>query len=802
MKVKSLLFTIPLLPLVAYGQQPCPDGAELQPNTSANLITRVGSVYSSSLYNPNDTSNNNNSHNPIPVSVKVTKNNRPVSGCEVEWSTVRDSKSDGWIFPTDKYTNDLGINEAWWTAGHSLSQSVKARIKRQNGTYHELTINGNAQPHETRSNSIHINWNTPPWDAFSVDVTPLTFPDTTYYSAINFPGGYTGIQSHQVLFSVWDHSGVSAEVIESNTPGLTCKTFGGEGTGRKCEYPFEPEIGKTYRFEVKASYATSNRTDYTAYFTDVSSGQSISLGTIRYGRRVTPSGASGFIEDWWQSGSSCLDTEARTAYFSNIKYKLGNGKYTDVKTANFGAVYNQWHNEICANYYYGAKDGKFLWSSGGDELVSHPINIPGNVPPLTEVTLDEPEPQEQSYVKIQIDSSFNDQPYASGSELIFIDQDGVEIPNQNLKVISSSSEETAYERYDDNLIDGDDNTFWHSKWSSNPVALPPHDIVIALGKKTSLSKVIYKPRKDGNNNGTFKNYRIFISEDTNNWGNPIKTGTLNADNNSDKEINLEIDHTNQAPVANAGNDKEIEAGSVATLWGKKSHDPDGDTLEYHWHQLSGKNTQMLTDDSDVGKVMIPSSSKTEQYVFRLTISDGIDNSSDDVILTARPDQTTSNQPPTAEITAQSTQIVGVGTIFLFGDHSFDPDGDALSFSWKQVSGPDVAIFGENNAEAIINFDTPVSMETEYVVELYVSDGELSHTDQVTLTQFPDEQGNQVPLWQENKTYRDACQTVKWNGDIWNNIWEASPGAEPGTTGEWGVWRKTDGSQDNYCIKNP
>jgi hypothetical protein len=111
------------------------------------------------------------------------------------------------------------------------------------------------------------------------------------------------------------------------------------------------------------------------YFTDLTLGQRTRVAQLRYGRQVIPSGAAGFVEDWWQTGMSCLDTEERSAYFHNIKHKQGNNAFTTVTQASGTAVYNQWHNEVCANYQFVAEDGKFLWSSGGDSRVVAPLNV-------------------------------------------------------------------------------------------------------------------------------------------------------------------------------------------------------------------------------------------------------------------------------------------------------------------------------------------------------------------------------------------------------------------------------------------
>lgn len=305
----------------------------------------------------------------------------------MQWQTQNSDTGveNGWVFAESKTTDVNGKINAWWIAGNAEQQHISAHILRTDSSVSSAFISGRAYPLSTRSNSIHINWQSTVWDYFSVDVTPLTLPPTTYYSAINFPGGYTGLQSGQYLFSVWDVNGVDAQIIDS---GIACCTgFGGEGTGAKCEVKMQPAVNNTYRFEIEVSYPVSNRTDYTLYFTDLSNGSRTRVAQLRYGQYVQPSGAAGFVEDWWHEGKSCLDTEERAAYFHQVRYKKGNNPLTTIKEATGSAVYNPWHNEICSNYQFSADGDKFLWSSGGQQRVGYPVNLPGKTAQHNRVTL-------------------------------------------------------------------------------------------------------------------------------------------------------------------------------------------------------------------------------------------------------------------------------------------------------------------------------------------------------------------------------------------------------------------------------
>lgn len=69
-------------------------------------------------------------------------------------------------------------------------------------------------------------------------------------------------------------------------------------------------------------------------------------------------------------------------------------------------------------------------------------------------------------------------------------------------------------------------------------------------------------------------------------------------------------------------------------------------------------------------------------------------------------------------------------VLLDGSTSSDPDGDTLTFSWRQVSGPPAAIAGANTARPRVQFPVPGT----YEFELTVTDpGGLTSTDRVLVT---------------------------------------------------------------------
>jgi hypothetical protein len=72
---------------------------------------------------------------------------------------------------------------------------------------------------------------------------------------------------------------------------------------------------------------------------------------------------------------------------------------------------------------------------------------------------------------------------------------------------------------------------------------------------------------------------------------------------------------------------------------------------------------------------------------------------------------------------------------LDGSASFDPDGDALTFTWTIVSRPGGSTAQIASANSAVASFTP-DLEGVYVVQLAVSDGEFTSTDTATLTVGP------------------------------------------------------------------
>lgn len=95
-----------------------------------------------------------------------------------------------------------------------------------------------------------------------------------------------------------------------------------------------------------------------------------------------------------------------------------------------------------------------------------------------------------------------------------------------LKVVKADSEETSGESGQAaNAVDGDKNTFWHTQWQDDSPPCP-HEITIELTPPTIIKGFTYLPRQDDSENGTIKDYEFYVSNDGQNFGQPVAKGTF------------------------------------------------------------------------------------------------------------------------------------------------------------------------------------------------------------------------------------------------------------------------------------
>ncbi len=190
-------------------------------------------------------------------------------------------------------------------------------------------------------------------------------------------------------------------------------------------------------------------------------------------------------------------------------------------------------------------------------------------------------------------------------------------------------------------------------------------------------------------------------------------------------VYITIQNVNRPPIANAGGGQSVPQNSLVTLNGSASIDPDADPLTYSWTQtfgpavtLNGATTAYPTFVSP----LVGLSGATLK--FTLTVSDGaLSNTSSEVnIIVNNPDRAPIANAGGAGglpmVTAERAMV------YLNGSGSSDPDGDLISFSWTQISGPPVLLFLGNTANPYFVAPEVTSAGAPLTFQLVVSDGIL------------------------------------------------------------------------------
>jgi hypothetical protein len=96
--------------------------------------------------------------------------------------------------------------------------------------------------------------------------------------------------------------------------------------------------------------------------------------------------------------------------------------------------------------------------------------------------------------------------------------------------------------------------------------------------------------------------------------------------NRSKQASLDVDvnvndEPNEPPIADAGTNKSVKAGSRVKLIGLKSRDPEGEALYYSWSQVRGSKVPLLDANNSEASFLAPTVSEPRMYRFKLRVTD-------------------------------------------------------------------------------------------------------------------------------------------------------------------------------------
>ncbi|TAJ08569.1 MAG: hypothetical protein EPO61_10810 [Nitrospirae bacterium] len=88
------------------------------------------------------------------------------------------------------------------------------------------------------------------------------------------------------------------------------------------------------------------------------------------------------------------------------------------------------------------------------------------------------------------------------------------------------------------------------------------------------------------------------------------------------DVKVEVnDEPNEPPIADAGPNKSVKAGTKVELNGLNSRDPEGEALFYSWSQVRGSKVPLLDVNMPRASFLAPQVSEKRLYRFRLRVTD-------------------------------------------------------------------------------------------------------------------------------------------------------------------------------------
>jgi len=190
-------------------------------------------------------------------------------------------------------------------------------------------------------------------------------------------------------------------------------------------------------------------------------------------------------------------------------------------------------------------------------------------------------------------------------------------------------------------------------------------------------------------------------------------------------VTVTVLQLNQAPVADAGEDKSYIEGSSVSLDGSGSFDPDSDPLSYNWTSLDGI---VLFNSTGVSpSFILPQVTQNTSYCFKLVVNDGsLSSHSDTVLITSLQ----VNKKPVA-FAGGDFSVNESEAAALDGSLSYDDDHDPITYLWTapgNVTLSDVTVVQPTFTAPAVHRDSVLTFT------LVVNDGSKdSDPDEVLVT---------------------------------------------------------------------
>ncbi|MGV3624048.1 MAG: myxosortase-dependent M36 family metallopeptidase [Archangium sp.] len=200
----------------------------------------------------------------------------------------------------------------------------------------------------------------------------------------------------------------------------------------------------------------------------------------------------------------------------------------------------------------------------------------------------------------------------------------------------------------------------------------------------------------------------------------VNDGTVDSANTD--EVTVTVRNRNEAPVVTVSATQTVDERS-AFLLDASAVDAEGDALTVEWRQVSGP--MALLGDTRTWRLQgaAPEVTANAVMVFEVTVRDAMNQTKAQVTVNV----TQVNRAPTVRVLA-ATPVDADAVVNLEAVAS-DADGDTVTITWRQVSGPPVQ--WDSLEPSRVEFRAPEA-GSRVVMEASVSDGTLTTTAQAAI----------------------------------------------------------------------
>ncbi|RXQ94536.1 DUF5077 domain-containing protein [Ancylomarina salipaludis] len=365
-----------------------------------------------------------------------------------------------------------------------------------------------------RGPSVHLGYQVPAnknitWFYNEVTVPVGKDPIGSYFMANGFSSGYFGMQvnsatERRILFSVWsafdtqDPNQIPSEYTVQPLgygTGVTVGEFGGEGSGAQSYWVYDWKPGTTYKFLLKGESNADNSIDYTAYFYAPELGDWKLIASFR---RPFPTGKHlTHLHSFLENFNTTMGDETRQVDYTNQWVYDTQGSWSEMTKATFTTDATG-SNGARLDYDGGSEGDHFylrncgFFSDNETPNTSFSRTANGTAPAI-------------DFSKLEVSS------ITEPSTQTVMDRTGWTVVDYSTQEDQGGEGETGRAA---DVLDGDDNTYWHSCWSGC-TATAPHYITVDMGQANTVDGFSFTQRQ--NLSRTVQDLEIHISDDNTTW---------------------------------------------------------------------------------------------------------------------------------------------------------------------------------------------------------------------------------------------------------------------------------------------